>query len=83
MMNDHLVKTIVDVMIFLEFAEDDIVDPDSAIQMIENITAEMCLMDNGAKKEFVAHISKMADQYTGEHKDFVKHLPVILGIVSQ
>ena len=82
-MNDHLIKILVDVIIFLEFSDDDIIDPDAAIQMIEHITAEICIMGAAEKKECVAQINKIADQHTGKHKDFIKHLPVILGIVEQ
>jgi hypothetical protein len=42
-LNNHLIKTIVDIIIFLEFTHEDDVNPDSAIEAMENIACELQL----------------------------------------
>lgn len=76
----HITKVIIDVMIFLEFSDEDIVNFDSSLQVIENIAAELKLMDHNLKESFTQTVIELSEYYDSEMKDFVKNLPNLLGV---
>ena len=80
MLDSHCIKVIIDMIIFLEFSDEDVVNPDSAIEVIENVASELKLMDYKYKKDFLKKIEELSHDYTGKQKDFVKNLPEVLGI---
>lgn len=57
----HLVKAIVSSLVFFEFSEEDAVNPDIAIQAVENITAELQQWIKMGKLIF-AHNCKLSQQ---------------------
>jgi len=51
-LNKHLIKIIVDILISLEFCSDDMIDQNYAVQIMESITAELQLMNKEQKNIF-------------------------------
>ena len=79
-MNHHLVKAIVDVAIFLEFSDDGVIDPDAATQALEQMAAELQLMDVGARESLCSRLNQVARTYSGEKADFVGGLSEVFGL---
>lgn len=80
-LNSYLVKIITDFIIFCEFSNEEVIDPDSSIQIIENIAYVMQSMDDISKKELIINFNEIVKQYSKEHQEFVQNLPVMLGII--
>jgi hypothetical protein len=77
----HNVKAIIDIAIFLEFSSEDIIDPDAAVQMMENIAYELQLMNDTYKKLFIQILDELSEEYTGKQKDFIRNLANNFGLV--
>jgi len=74
-------KCLVETMIFLEFADENTLDPDSAVEILETISYELQSMDKNNKEHFNEQIEKMVDIYSNDKKEFVKSLPQYLGLL--
>lgn len=59
-MNQALMKALVEVMAFLELSDDDIVDPDAAIRMMEEIVAELQRLTRAERQSFIDFVGRMA-----------------------
>lgn len=78
--NKTLVKCLIDIILFMEFSED-IIDEDSAIEVMEKIAYELSLMDEEERKEISSLIVEFADDYSSKEKEFIQSLPDALGLV--
>lgn len=71
-MNDNyeniIVKSLVDVMVFLEFSDDESINPDMAIKLLEGIGAELTNLDNESKKKFVSKLKEISQVYPQENR---------------
>lgn len=77
----HLVKAIVSTLVFFEFSEEDTVNPDIAIQAMENISAELQLMDKDGQAYFCSQLQIVAASYSGDEAVFVNELGEALGLL--
>ena len=77
----HLVKAIVDATIFFEFSDDTVIDTDVAMQAMEQMAAELQLMDEGARCAFCSQLKIVAAGYPDDKADFINKLPESLGLV--
>jgi hypothetical protein len=77
--NLHLVTAIVDLAIFLEFSNDDEIDPDAAVTAMEHLGGQLLQLDADTKAAFIDKLKVVAMDYAGEKADFVRDLPEILG----
>lgn len=77
----HLVKAIVDATIFFEFSDESVINPDVAIQAMEQMAAELQLMDEGARSAFCSQLKIVATSYSDDKADFISELPESLGLV--
>jgi hypothetical protein len=75
----HLAKAIIDLAIFLEFSEEDLVDANAAIGAMEQLAAELQLMSDDAKNGLVLRFRELAHAY-GERAEFVEGLADSLGL---
>lgn len=76
-----LVKAIVDLTIFVEFAGDEIVDPDSGIEVIEQLSAELQTVDPTQMRRLLNLIEECSAEYLESEKaEFVRELPDSLGL---
>ncbi|WP_321784410.1 hypothetical protein [Paraburkholderia sp. J94] len=66
--------------IFLEFSGEDVMNPDAAVEAMEQIADVLRAMSDAEKASVAACMSNLASSY-GERGDFVADLPANLGIV--
>lgn len=52
---EHLTRTLMHVVMFLEFSSDDDVDPDLAIQQLEDITSSLQELDAATACDLQSH----------------------------
>ncbi|MGP8433999.1 hypothetical protein ACT2FY_06875 [Paraburkholderia fungorum] len=81
MENKHLVKAVVDMAVFLEFTDEDVLDPDASMAALEQLANELQGMSDAEKTAVVGCINDLAPSY-GERAEFVAALPEHLGITS-
>jgi hypothetical protein len=82
-MNDTLVRAILDLAVFLEFADDQTVDPDAAIEALEQLSSTLMGMDPADQIAFTTSVGQLASQYgDAEVSEFVRSLPSAFGLGS-
>jgi hypothetical protein len=79
MVDKHLAKAIVDLAVFLEYSSEDVLNPDVAVQVLEQLAAELQLAANDAQHDLKERFLQLAPEY-GERSDFVEELAGSLGI---
>jgi len=77
---NQLVKIIADFAIFLEFNDEDTLNPDAAVEMMESIAADLDLLSNDEKVNLIKSFEDISKTYSGEEADFVKDLPDTFGL---
>jgi hypothetical protein len=78
---DHLVKAIIDIAIFLEFTEAGLLNEDAAVGAMEQLSGELQQMDEYDQKELSQKIIALAPAHGSPHKEFIETLPEALGLV--
>ena len=76
----HLVKAIVDMAVFLEYTNSELLNEDAAVEAMEQLAAELQQMDEGDQQQFSQQIVVLASQYEQPQRDFVAGLPEALGL---
>ena len=77
---NNLVKAIVDLSIFLEFTDADLLDEDAGVAAMEQLAAELQQMDEADQQEFARRVVALAPSYGPPHAEFVENLPDALGV---
>lgn len=77
----RLVKIIADMAIFLEFSDEESLDPDIAVGMMESIAAELQLLSLDDKKKVANAFDLVSKEYQGDHAIYIKELPESLGLI--
>ncbi|EAW1721558.1 hypothetical protein AHX05_22830 [Salmonella enterica subsp. indica] len=76
-----LVKIIVDLAIFLEFTSSDLLDPDCAVEAMEDISAELQSLSSEDRVNIAEIFKDLSQKYTGDKAAYVRSLPESLGII--
>lgn len=79
--NIRLVKVIADLAVFLEFTNEDLLDPDAAIEAMEQIAADLQLLDEKDRSELSKMFHTLSKEYKGDKSEYVKGLPESLGLI--
>lgn len=79
MVNEHLGKALVDIVVFLEFSDVEVVDADAAVSAMERFAYELKFLPEGDKSDLIQCWERVAEAY-GERAQFVRTLPDVLGI---
>ncbi len=79
-MEKHLIKTLVDMAIFLEYTDPSLLDEDVAVAVLEQMSSELQQMAADERKSLSQQIVALSSSYDGERREFVKKLPSALGI---
>lgn len=82
MMNQTLILCLVDNLVALEFARDDEVSPDFAVRLMEAVGAELQLLPEEERQDFVETVLALAKSKGGEFEEFIEQLPDALGLGS-
>lgn len=75
----HLAKAIVDIAIFFEFSDENVLDADDSVNALEQLAAELQLMSDLFKSELINEFNDLAKEY-GEKSEFVRNLGDTLGL---
>jgi hypothetical protein len=78
--NGHLVKAIVDIALFLEYTNSELLDEDSAVEAMEQLAAELQQMAEGDQQQLAKQIIGFASSYEPPQSEFVANLPEALGL---
>ena len=79
LVDKHLVKAVIDLAAFLEFASEEDLDEDASIQAMEQLASELGQMSEGSKQAFVDIAHRLAPDY-GEREGFVNGLAASFGL---
>lgn len=79
--NIKLVKVIVDLAVFLEFTNEDLLDPDLAVEALEQMASELQLMDGQDRNDLANTFRSISKEYTGDKSEYVRELPESLGVI--
>jgi hypothetical protein len=77
----HLAKAVVDIVVFLEFSEEGVLDADAAVGTMEQLAAELQLMSDETKSSQTHRFHELAREY-GDRAKFVESLGETLGLVD-
>jgi hypothetical protein len=80
-MNEHLTKAIVDIAIFLEFTNEEYLNPDIAVEAMEQLAAQLQEMPEGDQRDLAKRIIGLSASYEQQHREFVADLPEALGLL--
>jgi len=79
----HVIKAIVDLAIFLEFTDSELLDEDAAVKAMEQLASELRLLDEQARTELSQQIKDLSGLYADtKTRKFVSGLPEALGLVG-
>lgn len=79
--NKRIVQAIVEFAVFLEFAGEDEIKPDAAMQAIEQLASTLQLADSVTKLSVCSQFENLALDYSGEQAEFVENLGETLGLI--
>jgi hypothetical protein len=77
-MTAALARIVIDISIFLEFADDATVDPDAAVAQLELLGGRLQELPADDRTALAAAVRELATAEP-EHADFVRSLPETLG----
>lgn len=80
MVSESIAQALVELAVFLEFSSEDVVNPDSAVQALEQLSATLSGADAESKASLSTHFSRISQRYTGEEAQFVRTLAEALGL---
>lgn len=81
--NKHVARAIVELAIFLEFSGDDALNPDAAMQGLEQLASTLQMMDLESKSSLCSHFKSIAKEYSDEQAEFVESLGEALGLIEE
>jgi hypothetical protein len=79
MIDSNLVRAIVDLALFLERSDDDTVEPDAAVDALENLAAHLQSMSAPTRDQLIAVLNEIAPSY-GQDAEFVREFATNFGL---
>ena len=85
MTNALVLEALVEVLIFLEFSEDEVVDPDAAIEVMETIAGILQRMSSVEREAFLRQLEVLSDTQAiseiGQRRsEYISDMPGYLGL---
>ena len=71
----QIARIIANFSLFLDLTDDDLLDPDEAVQMMELLGADLQALDKAFLRELVDAFAVIAPEYTGEAQQLVRDIP--------
>lgn len=78
--NNCLLQSLADLLLFLEFSSEDQVNPDAAVQAMEQLSATLQQLSDIDKDNLVLAFKKLSSQYGGGKADFIANIGEHLGL---
>jgi len=77
----RLVKVIADFTVFLEFTRDELLDPDTAVTVMEQLASELQLMNDKERADLSDKFREISKKYVAEQRKYIRELPESLGLI--
>ncbi|MET0374339.1 MAG: hypothetical protein ABW128_08785 [Rhizorhabdus sp.] len=74
MIAKQIARIIADYVVFLELADEDTLNPDTAVKMMEALAADLEALDKMFLRELLDAFQNIAVEYNGEAKDVVQRI---------
>ncbi|MDO6413992.1 hypothetical protein Q4F19_06325 [Sphingomonas sp. BIUV-7] len=71
----QVARIIANFVVFFELADDDIVDPDTAVKMMEDLGSGLDTLDKGFLRELVDAFAVIAEENSGEVQEVIRNIP--------
>jgi len=81
--NKQVVRAIAEVAVFLEFSGEDAINPDAAVQMLEQLASTLQIMDSINESSLCSLFENIAGAYSGKQAEFVESLGETLGLIEE
>lgn len=75
-------KTVAEVCIFLEFSGEEMINPDAAIQVMEQMSASLQELDEDSRLSLARNFRSISGNYDGGIVEFVGSLGEALGLIE-
>jgi hypothetical protein len=75
MITEQIARIFADFILFLDLTDDEILDPDAAVEMMEWLGSRLNALDKGFLRELVDAFDAIAPEYSGEAQDLVRDIP--------
>lgn len=70
-MNEYLIKSLVEALLFLEFSSEDVVKPDESIRIMESIASILMDMNDKDKMKFLESLKNLSKNFKDDESDFL------------
>lgn len=80
--DQHIVRAIVELAVFLEFSSENTIRPDAAIQALEQLASTLQRMSPETKASLCSEFEDIALGYSDEQAQFVESLGGALGLID-
>ena len=80
MIDPYIAKALIEISLFFEFSDDQIIDPDAAVAAMEQMASTLQRMDSKTKADLVMVMQSLGSDYP-ENSTFVSELPAALGLM--
>ncbi|MGC6388437.1 hypothetical protein ACMV8I_12355 [Ewingella sp. S1.OA.A_B6] len=77
-----LVQIIANLAIFLEFTDEGQLDPDLAVEMMEQMASELQSLNDDDRNNITKIFQDISREYTGDKCEFIKKLPESFGLIQ-
>lgn len=78
--NNCLLNSLIELLIFLEFSDEEMVNPDAAIRAFEQLSIRLLELSDSEKSSFLYECKKISLQYRGAEADFIANIGESLGL---
>ncbi|MFK7974467.1 MAG: hypothetical protein AB8B66_06405 [Rickettsiaceae bacterium] len=79
-LSNKLIKVLLDLVIFIEFSNEDIVNEDAAVGILEEVAAELQDLEQEDKQELLKQIKNLSSMYSSEKKAFLENFSDYFGL---
>lgn len=80
MVDEHIVRAIIDVAVFLEYTTEDLINQDAAVSAMEQLAFELNQMDDSSKADVSKAMVMLSEEYS-DKVAFVAELPEHFGLL--
>ena len=84
MKHEPLIEALINVLVFLEFSDDHIINEDAAVSLLEQISASLKQLEPQAKTDFLKYLDYKVKTNPGlcsEELQYIRSLPEYLGLI--
>lgn len=71
----QIASIIAEYVVFLNFTDEDDLNPDTAVDMMESLSAHLELLDRDFLREFIDAFTVVAEEYSGDAQQLVRDIP--------